>query len=197
MATELTSLCVFAGANFGTKPDYRAAAESLGHLLGTSGIRCVYGAGNVGLMGALADACLEAGGEVIGVIPHALVQHEVAHLGLTELRTVDTMHQRKAMMADLSDAFVALPGGLGTFEELFEVWTWSQLGIHNKPLGLLNIAGYYDPLIAMVEHGVREGFLRAKHRESLLVDTNCERLLERLRAFQPEFMPKWIERDQR
>jgi uncharacterized protein (TIGR00730 family) len=110
---------------------------------------------------------------------------------------VDTMHQRKAMMADLSDAFVALPGGLGTFEELFEVWTWSQLGIHNKPLGLLNIAGYYDPLIAMVEHGVTEGFLRAKHRESLIVDTDCERLLNRLRSFEPEFQAKWIERDQR
>lgn len=197
MAIDLTSVCVFAGANFGAKPEYRSVAEALGSLLGTSGIRCVYGAGNVGLMGTLADACLAVGGEVIGVIPHALVQHEVAHLGLTELRTVDTMHQRKAMMADLSDAFIALPGGLGTFEELFEVWTWSQLGIHRKPLGLLNIAGYYDPLIAMVEHGVTEGFLRAKHRESLIVETDCERLLGKLRSFKPEFQPKWIERDQR
>jgi uncharacterized protein (TIGR00730 family) len=193
----ITSLCVFAGANFGTRPEYRSSAESLGRLLASRAIRCVYGAGNVGLMGALADACLQAGGEVIGVIPHGLVQHEVAHLGLTELRIVDTMHERKAMMADLSDAFFALPGGLGTFEELFEVWTWAQLGIHTKPLGLLNVAGYYDPLIAMVDHGVAEGFLRQKHRQSMIVDTDPEALLRKLAEFQPGFTPKWIERDQR
>ena len=148
-------------------------------------------------MGALADACLAAGGEVIGVIPHSLVQHEVAHKGLTELHIVNTMHERKAMMADLSDAFLALPGGLGTFEELFEVWTWSQLGIHRKPLGMLNVAGYYDPLVALVEHGVGEGFLRQQHRDSLIVDTDAARLLTALREFTPAFTAKWIERDER
>lgn len=197
MSVAISSLCVFAGANFGAKPDYREAAESLGRILAASNIRCVYGAGNVGLMGALADASLAAGGEVIGVIPHSLVQHEVAHRGLTELRIVDTMHERKAMMADLSDAFLALPGGLGTFEELFEVWTWAQLGIHSKPLGLLNVAGYYDPLIAMVVHGVQEGFLRQKHRDSLIVDTDPAALLNKLGDFTSAFTPKWLERDQR
>lgn len=197
MSLNIRSLCVFAGANFGNKPEYREAAQALGTLLAQSGIRCVYGAGNVGLMGALADACLAAGGEVIGVIPHSLVQHEVAHNGLTELRIVNTMHERKAMMADLSDAFLALPGGLGTFEELFEVWTWSQLGIHRKPLGMLNVAGYYDPLVALVEHGVEEGFLRQQHRDSLIVDTDPGRLLASLREFTPVFTAKWIERDQR
>jgi uncharacterized protein (TIGR00730 family) len=197
MSIAISSLCVFAGANFGAKPEYRAAAEALGTLLAQSKIRCVYGAGNVGLMGTLADACLNAGGEVIGVIPQSLVRHEVAHLGLTKLHIVDSMHQRKAMMADLSDAFLALPGGLGTFEELFEVWTWSQLGIHGKPLGLLNVADYYNPLIAMVKHGVEEGFLRQKHRDSLIVNADPAHLLDQLRAFAPGFTPKWIERDQR
>mgnify|MGYP003352277734 CR=1 FL=1 len=197
MSIPIRSLCVFAGANFGNKPEYREATQALGTLLAQSGIRCVYGAGNVGLMGALADACLAAGGEVIGVIPHSLVQHEVAHKGLTELRIVNTMHERKAMMADLSDAFLALPGGLGTFEELFEVWTWSQLGIHRKPLGMLNVAGYYDPLVALVEHGVGEGFLRQQHRDSLIVDTDAARLLTVLREFKPAFTAKWIERDER
>ena len=197
MSLAITSLCVFAGANFGTKPEYRETAEGLGRMLAAQSIRCVYGAGNVGLMGALADACLADGGEVIGVIPHSLVQLEVAHQGLTQLHIVDTMHERKARMADLSDAFIALPGGLGTFEELFEVWTWSQLGIHGKPLGLLNVSGYYDPLIAMVEHGVSEGFLRQQHRDSLIVDTQAERLLDTLRAFTPAVTAKWLERDQR
>jgi uncharacterized protein (TIGR00730 family) len=165
-------------------------------MLAQKGIRLVYGAGNVGLMGILADSCLATDGEVVGVIPHALVKHEVAHSGLTELRVVNSMHERKAMMADLSDAFLALPGGLGTFEELFEIWTWSQLGLHQKPLGLLNVAGYFDPLIAMVRHGVEEGFLRQKHLDGLVIDTDPARLLRSLEAFVPGFTPKWIERDQ-
>jgi uncharacterized protein (TIGR00730 family) len=148
-------------------------------------------------MGELADSCLAAGGKVIGVIPDSLVRHEVAHLGLTELRVVNSMHERKAMMADLSDAFMALPGGLGTLEELFEVWTWSQLGLHQKGLGLLNVAGFFDPLVEMVQHGLNEGFLRQKHLDTLLVDTDPHKLLAALEGFKPAFTPKWIERDQR
>lgn len=193
----MRSLCVFCGANFGTRPAYADAARLVGRMLAEKGIRLVYGAGNVGLMGAMADACLASGGKVIGVIPDSLVRHEVAHLGLTELRVVHTMHERKAMMADLSDAFMALPGGLGTFEELFEVWTWAQLGLHQKPLGLLNVAGYFDPLVQMVRHGMEEGFLRQKHLDSLLVDTDALGLLQALDNFSPTFTPKWIERDQR
>lgn len=193
----MQSLCVFCGANFGTRPEYADAARAVGRLLAERRIRLVYGAGNVGLMGALADACLAAGGEVIGVIPYALVRHEVAHRGLTELRVVNSMHERKAMMADLSDAFMALPGGLGTFEELFEVWTWAQLGLHQKPLGLLNVESYFDPLVAMTHHGMEEGFLRQKHLDSLLVDTDAAKLLHSLENFAPSFTPKWIERDQR
>ena len=193
----MQSLCVFCGANFGTRPEYKQAAQTIGRMLAEQKIRLVYGAGNVGLMGVLADSCLAAGGEVIGVIPDSLVRHEVAHLGLTDLRIVHTMHERKAMMADLSDAFVALPGGIGTFEELFEVWTWAQLGLHQKPVGLLNVAAYFDPLIAMVHHGMQEGFLKQKHLDTLIVDRDPQQLLESLRAFHPTFTPKWIERDQR
>jgi uncharacterized protein (TIGR00730 family) len=196
MAT-IRSLCVFCGANFGTRPEYSKAAKTVGRLLAELGIRLVYGAGNVGLMGILADSCLAAGGEVIGVIPDSLVRHEVAHLGLTELRVVNSMHERKAMMADLSDAFIALPGGLGTIEELFEIWTWAQLGLHQKPLGLLNVAGYYDPLIELAQHGLKEGFLRQQHLDTLIVATDPHRLLATLSHFTPAFTPKWIERDQR
>lgn len=194
---DLQSLCVFCGANFGSRPEYADAARTVGRMLAERRIRLVYGAGNVGLMGALADACLAAGGEVIGVIPDALVRHEVAHLGLTELRVVNSMHERKATMADLADAFMALPGGLGTFEELFEVWTWAQLGLHQKPLGLLNVARYFDPLVAMTRHSMDEGFLRQKHLDSLLVDTDALKLLQALETFTPSVTPKWIERDQR
>jgi uncharacterized protein (TIGR00730 family) len=166
-------------------------------MLAEKGIRLIYGGGNVGLMGILADTCLAGGGEVVGVIPDSLVRHEVAHLGLTELCVVNSMHERKAMMADLSDAFMALPGGLGTFEELFEIWTWSQLGLHQKALGLLNVAGYFDPLLAMVQHGLQEAFLRQKHIDTLLVDTDPAQLLRSLENFVPAFTPKWIERNQR
>ncbi|MEO5922523.1 MAG: TIGR00730 family Rossman fold protein [Bryobacteraceae bacterium] len=178
----MQSLCVFCGSNMGTRPEYADAARKVGRMLAENGIRLVFGGGNVGLMGVLADACLGAGGTVIGVIPDSLVRHEVAHLGLTELRVVNSMHERKALMADLSDAFIAMPGGIGTFEELFEIWTWSQLGLHNKPLGLLNVAGYYDPLIALISHGYQEGFLKQKHLDSLLVETNPQSLLQSLAA---------------
>lgn len=195
--SAIHSLCVFCGANTGSRPEYANAARATGTLLAQRGIRLIYGAGNVGLMGILADSCLAAGGQVIGVIPESLVRHEVAHLGLTELRVVRSMHERKAMMADLSDAFIALPGGLGTFEELFEVWTWAQLGLHAKPLGLLNVAGYFDPLLAMVRHGLEEAFLRQKHLDSLMVDTDLSALLTALGSVTPVFTPKWLERDQR
>lgn len=194
---SIQSVCVFCGASFGARPEYVEAAREAGQFFAQSGIRVVYGGGNVGLMGAVADSCLDAGGRIIGVIPQALVQHEVAHQGLTELRVVNTMHERKAMMSDLSDAFLALPGGLGTFEELFEVWTWAQLGIHQKPLGLLNVAGYYNPLIAMVEHALQEGFLRPKHRDALVVDTDLRALIRRLEEFTPAFTPKWVGREER
>jgi uncharacterized protein (TIGR00730 family) len=143
-------------------------------------------------MGALAESCLRAGGKVTGIIPDALVRHEVAHLGLTELRVVSSMHERKAMMADLADAFVALPGGIGTFEEFFEIWTWSQLGLQQKPMGLLNVAGYYTPLIALADHAVAEGFLRAEHRGLLQIATEPRHLLDLLRAFTPIGAPQWI-----
>ncbi|MEO8097937.1 MAG: TIGR00730 family Rossman fold protein [Acidobacteriota bacterium] len=193
----MRTLCVFCGAHAGARPEYADAALTLGRILAEQGITLVYGAGNIGLMGILADSCLAAGGKVIGVIPDALVRHEVAHLGLTELRVVESMHQRKAMMADLADAFIALPGGVGTFEELFEIWTWSQLGLQRKACGLLNVGGYYDHLIALADHAVTEGFLKQAHRDVLVVDTVPERLLEDLRRFEPVETPKWIGRDQR
>jgi uncharacterized protein (TIGR00730 family) len=193
----MRSLCIFCGSNAGLRPEYADVTRAVGRLLAEREIRVVYGGGNVGLMGILADSCLAGGGQVIGVIPDSLVRHEVAHRGLTELHVVKTMHERKALMADLSDAFVALPGGLGTFEELFEVWTWSQLGIHQKPLAFLNVAGYFDPLLAMVQHGLQEGFLKKRHLDSLLVETDPMRLLKSLENFEPSFTPKWAERDPR
>jgi uncharacterized protein (TIGR00730 family) len=196
MGTEIRSLCVFCGANAGIREAYVKAAWNFGAFLAEQNIRVVYGGGNVGLMGALADSSMAAGGEVIGVIPEALVAHEVGHRRITELRIVRSMHERKATMAELSDAFVALPGGIGTFEELFEIWTWSQLGLHKKPLGLLDVAGYYDHLIAFTEHAVAEGFLLPKHHAAMLVDTDPSRLLDRLRAFSPFTATKWIRKQE-
>lgn len=164
----------------GALPLYAQAAGTVGRLLGERGIGLVYGGGQVGLMGAVADACLRAGGSVIGVIPQALAARELSHRGLTELRVVGSMHERKLMMADLADAFVALPGGFGTWDELFEALTWSQLGIHRKICGLLNVGGYYDSLLAMVERAVADGFIRDEHRPLLLADSDAVSLLERL-----------------
>ena len=175
-------VCVFCGANAGSRDQYRIAAQGLGAVLFRRGHGLVYGGGNVGLMGTLADSVLQAGGEVIGVIPQHLVAKEVAHRGLTDLRIVETMHQRKAMMNELSDAFIALPGGYGTLEEFFEILTWSQLGIHRKPSGLLNVTGYYDHLLAMLDHAVEEGFLLAANRKLVIADTDSDRLVERLAA---------------
>src|SRR5260221_13446508 len=176
----LQSVAVFCGSGSGAASIYREAAREVGRLLGQRAIRLVYGGGHVGLMGVVADACLNAGGRVIGVIPQALADKEVAHRGLTELRVVGSMHERKAVMAELSDAFLALPGGYGTWDELFEALTWSQLGIQNKACGVLNVNGYYDSMIAMVNRAVAEGFIRDPHRESLLSDTDLSRLLDRL-----------------
>jgi uncharacterized protein (TIGR00730 family) len=175
---SLRHLCVFCGSNRGNNPAYEAAAQQLGAELASRGITLVYGGGNVGLMGILADATLHAGGKVIGVIPEALMAREVGHRGLTELHIVKTMHERKALMAELSDGFIALPGGIGTFEEFFEVLTWAQLGIHNKPCALLNVAGFFDPLLQMIEHTVAEGFLRPSHRSHMVVASEIAALIE-------------------
>ncbi|MCA9024815.1 MAG: TIGR00730 family Rossman fold protein [Planctomycetaceae bacterium] len=191
------TVCVYCGSSVGSRDEYTQAARDLGRLLASRGLRTVYGAGNIGLMGVLADAALEAGGEVIGVIPEALVERELAHNGVTDLRIVHSMHERKALMADLSDAFIALPGGFGTFEELCEMLTWLQLGIHQKPCGLLNVAGYYDPLITMFDHATEERFLRPQHRNLLQVETDPARLLDRLAATHPPETHKWLDRDER
>ena len=176
----LRSVCVFCGSSTGARPVYQQAAQALGRLIGRRRIDLIYGGGRVGLMGVVADACLAEGGRVIGVIPQALADKEVAHAGLTQLHVVGSMHERKFLMADLSDAFVALPGGFGTWEEFFEVLTWSQLGIQRKGCGLLNIDGYYDPLLAMVERALADGFVRVHHGALLLAGADPEQLLDRL-----------------
>jgi uncharacterized protein (TIGR00730 family) len=193
----LKRICVFCGSRSGTREDYQQAAQTVGRLLCRRGIELVYGGGHVGLMGIVADACLKEGGRVIGVIPQALADKEVAHTGLTELRIVSSMHERKALMADLSDAFMSLPGGYGTWEEFFEVLTWSQLGIQRKACGVLNVNGYYDPLIEMADRALSEGFLRAVHRDLLLSDSDPERLLDRLSNYAPPAAEKRIGRPTR
>ena len=190
-------MCVFCGSNLGINPAYREAAEGMGRLLAERGIELVYGGGNIGLMGVLADAVLRAQGRVIGVIPESLMAREVGHAGLTELRVVKSMHKRKALMSDLSDGFIALPGGFGTFEEFCEVVTWSQLGIQSKPCGLLNVEGYYDPLLELFDRAVREGFLRDENRRLVLEDRNAQCLLKKMAGFQPQPVGKWITGDER
>ena len=190
----MTRLCVFCGSSVGSNPAYAEAAVTLGSLLARRGIGLVYGGGNVGLMGVIADAALAAGGEVIGVIPKALADREVAHHGVTELRVVDSMHTRKAMMADLSDAFIAMPGGVGTFEEFFEAITWSQLGLHRKACGLLYVAGFYTPLAAFSDQAVSDGFIKPVHRAAIVVDDNPERLLDTLTTIDLPDAPKWSNR---
>jgi uncharacterized protein (TIGR00730 family) len=185
-------LCVFCGSSTGDAPAYAAAARALGTTLARRGIGLVYGGASVGLMGAVADAALEAGGDVIGVMPEALAKKELAHAGLTELRIVGSMHERKALMAELSAGFIALPGGLGTLEELFEVWTWAQLGYHAKPCALLNVAGFYDPLIAFLDGVVAHRFLKPAHRDMLVVAEDSDALLDRLAAYRPPDVGKWI-----
>ena len=178
-------VCVFCGSSRGTNPAYCEAAQKLGHVLAKRGLELVFGAGHIGLMGVLADAVIAAGGHTIGVIPRAMVDRELAHAGLGRLHIVDTMHERKALMADLSDAFIALPGGFGTADELFEILTWAQLGIHQKPVGLVNTAGFFDPLLAWLDRAVTDGFLKPKHRRLLIEAANVEELLDRLGQFHP------------
>ena len=190
-------ICVFCGSSPGATPAFGALAEHLGRLLAAHGIGLVYGGASVGLMGRLADAALGAGGEVIGVIPRALVDMEVAHAGLADLRIVETMHERKALMADLADAFIALPGGIGTLDELTEILTWAQLGLHVKPAGLLNLDGYFDALLAFLDGAVRARFLQPAHRAMLLVDGDPQRLLAAFRAYRPPPPFKWVDRPRR
>ena len=186
-------ICVFCGSSPGRSEIYVEQARALGQAMAERGIELVYGAGGIGLMGAVADAVIEAGGEVMGVIPYALASKERAH-PQAEMRVVNTMHERKAMMADLSDAFIALPGGFGTFEELMEIITWGQLGIHQKPIGVLNTAGYYDPLLAMIDRAVEEGFILPRYRRLIVVASEVEELLERLFRYEPlEGIVQWIE----
>ena len=179
----------------GNRPAYAEVAAALGRMVAERGLGLVYGGGNVGLMGIMADAALQAGGEVIGIIPEALLKLEVGHLDLTQLHVVGSMHERKAMMAEMADAFVALPGGIGTMEELFEVWTWGQLGMHPKPLGFLDVAGYYDHLHAFLDHMVAEGFLRDRHRMMVAVEQNPATLLDRFAAYTPPQVVRVIGRD--
>lgn len=179
-------VCVFCGSRSGERPIYADTAAALGNLLARRGFGLVYGGGNIGLMGIVADAALAAGGEVIGVIPQHLQQCEVAHAGLTQLHVVDSMHTRKALMADIADVFVAAPGGFGTLDELCEILTWAQLGLHGKPCGLLNVAGYFDPLLAMFDQATREGFLSTQHRQLIVSAHDAQHLIDRLvTAIQP------------
>lgn len=190
----MRSVCVFCGSSPGLNPTYARAAEVLGRVLAETATTLIYGGGNVGLMGIVADATLAAGGKVIGVIPQFLVDKEVAHQGLSALHVVRDMHERKAMMAELADGFMALPGGIGTLEELFEIWTWAQLGQHHKPIALLNTAGFYDALLVFLDQLVTERFVRAEQRDLLLVDTDASALQAKMAAFKPVLVGKWLDR---
>ena len=188
----MKSLCIYCGSSLGKSPAYAATAKALGNELVSRSIRLVYGGASVGIMGVIADTVLAGGGQVVGVIPQALVDKEVSHQGLTELLVVDSMHTRKARMAELSDGFIALPGGFGTLEELFEGLTWSQLGFHRKPIGLLNVEGYYDHLLAFLQQCVDQQFLKIQHHELLLASTDVKQLLDKLTSFKPLIGDKWI-----
>jgi uncharacterized protein (TIGR00730 family) len=190
--SDIRRLAIFCGSNPGARPDYMEAARSLGRLLAHREIGVVYGGSNVGLMAALADAMREEFGDIIGVIPRMLVEREVANTALSDLRIVDSMHQRKAMMAELADGFIALPGGIGTLEEFFETWTWAQLGMHAKPCGLLNVAGYFDQLLEFLDHAVAERFVRDVHRSMVVVESDPAALLARFESYEPPRVVKWI-----
>lgn len=190
---DIKRLCVFCGSSAGTDASYAAAAGQLGTAMVARNVGLVYGGGGIGLMGLVADAVLAAEGDVIGVIPRALKVRELAHPSVGDMRVFETMHERKALMAELSDAFIALPGGIGTMEEFFEVWTWGQLGVHRKPCGLLNVAGYFDPLLTLIDHMVETGFLRPAHRAMVVVQQSPERLLERLAQYTPPDTNRWLD----
>jgi uncharacterized protein (TIGR00730 family) len=193
----MNRICVFCGTNPGSRPEYGAAARQLGQVLAEAGIELVYGGASVGIMGQLADSVQEHGGHVTGVIPQQLVEKEEAHTGIRNLIVVASMHQRKSQMADLSDGFIALPGGIGTLEGFFEILTWSQLGIHAKPSGILNVEGYFDGLTGFLDHAVREGFLTEAHRNAIVVESSPGPLLERMRAFTPSEGEKFMGRTNR
>lgn len=188
----MKQICVFCGSSFGAKSAYREAAQAMGAALARRGIGLVYGGGRVGLMGAVADAVMAAGGTVIGVIPEFLAAKEIAHAGLTELHLVGSMHERKALMADLADGFIAMPGGFGTFEEFCEILTWTQLGLHQKPQGLLNVAGYYDALLTLFDHAVTEAFVKPNHRAVVLQAADPDALLDQFANYKPEASDKWF-----
>lgn len=190
----MKNLCVFCGSQFGNRPEYEVAARLLGLELAGRGIRLIYGGGRVGLMGVVADAVMAAGGEVVGVIPEFLMQKEIGHVGLTELHVVDSMHSRKAKMAELADGFVALPGGFGTFEEFFEILTWAQLGMHSKPVGLLDVADFYLPMVAFLRHSAAQGFIRNDHLSLIVHAREPEDLIQRLSGYQAVTVPKWLDR---
>jgi uncharacterized protein (TIGR00730 family) len=192
---SIERVCVFCGSSPGADPVYVESARALGEELARRGITLIYGGGRVGLMGAVAGATLDAGGEVIGIIPRLLMRKEVAYDDLPDLRVVGSMHERKAQMAELSDGFIALPGGFGTFEELCEIITWNQLGIYTKPIGLLNVAGYYDPLLALFDHAVNQRFVRLEHRQLVLTHTQIAPLLDEMTAYHARPLDKWIDRD--
>jgi uncharacterized protein (TIGR00730 family) len=189
-------VCVFCGSSAGRRAEYEYAAVAMGEALVERGIELVYGGGNVGLMGVIADTVMRGGGKVVGVIPQALADREIANIGVTDLRVVDSMHTRKAMMAELSDAFIAMPGGVGTFEEFFEAVTWTQLGVHRKPCGLLNVEDFYTPLVNFIDHAVDEGFLKAVHRRAIVVSDDPDELLDALSDVELPDVPKWIKKDE-
>jgi len=192
------SICVFCGSSVGARPAYAAAAKKLGELMAKRGIGLVFGGGCIGLMGTIADAVLNNGGEAIGVIPDGLMQREIGHRGVTRLHVVETMHQRKALMADLSDAFIAMPGGYGTLEEFAEIVTWSQLGIQIKPCALLNIEGYWDGLLNFVDHAVNEDFVRRENRDLIVVGATPEEVLDKIQSWRPPaHVEKWLDRSRR
>jgi uncharacterized protein (TIGR00730 family) len=192
----MKSITVFCGSSSGFRQEYAKAAKNLAQELVKENIRLVYGGGRVGLMGIIADEVMKNGGEVIGIIPEALDKKEVAHRGITELRVVSSMHERKAMMAELADGFIAMPGGIGTFEEFFEILTWAQLGFHDKPCGILNVADYYDGLLNLCENAVNEGFLRKIHSDLILADSDAVSLLKKMQEYAPQNVQKWIDKEE-
>ncbi|WP_252106799.1 MULTISPECIES: TIGR00730 family Rossman fold protein [unclassified Halomonas] len=188
----MKSLCIYCGSNPGRQEAYSRAARDLARSLVSRNLTLVYGGASVGIMGLIADTVLQLGGQAVGVIPESLVRKEVAHPNLTELHVTQSMHERKTLMAELSDGFIAMPGGIGTLEEIFEVWTWSQLGFHQKPCGLLNVEGYFDALTTFFDHAVAEQFVKQPHRSMLMVDSSSETLLERFTRYEPPTVNKWV-----
>lgn len=192
--TVIKRLCVYCGSSTGNRSEYAQAARELARAMVSRDTGLVYGGASIGVMGVLADAVIKEGGEVIGIIPRGLLAKEVAHTGITELREVDSMHERKAMMAELSDGFIALPGGLGTIEEFFEIWTWAQLGMHRKPCGLLNAGRYFDKLIAFIDHAVSEQFIKEEYRSMVFVERESDILLQKFASYKAPEVAKWIDR---